>query len=185
MVGSRKNISQWSDLELLDGYRRENNQAFVGELYNRYRHLVFGVCLKYLKSREDAKDAAISLFEKLIVELRGRDIRAFAPWLHTVTRNHCLMILRAASRAPVEIEITERVSESDEIEAPSLEERLQQMEKAVLELEENQQVCVSLFYLKEKSYREISRSTGFTEAQVKSYIQNGRRNLRNILLRRA
>ena len=132
-------------------------------------------------------DVSQEELEKLIKELQGRDVKTVAPWLHTVTRNHCLMILRAASRAPVKsgLGVSDRIAEAEEPETPQLEERLQGLESAVLQLEENQQICVSLFYLKEQSYREICAVTGFSELQVKSDIQNGRRNLRHILVGRS
>jgi RNA polymerase sigma-70 factor (ECF subfamily) len=52
------------------------------------------------------------------------------------------------------------------------------LENAIEELSAEQKKCVDLFYLKEKSYVEIAEITGFTLNEVKSYIQNGKRNLK-------
>jgi RNA polymerase sigma-70 factor (ECF subfamily) len=55
------------------------------------------------------------------------------------------------------------------------------LEEAIQELSEEQKLCVNLFYLQKKSYQQITDRTGFTLMQVKSYIQNGKRNLKIIL----
>ncbi len=59
-----------SDESFLKQYRLSGNLEVLGNLYSRYMHLVYGVCLKYLKNRDDAKDAVMQIFEKLISELR-------------------------------------------------------------------------------------------------------------------
>jgi len=55
---------------------------------------------------------------------------------------------------------------------------LQQLPNAISNLNTEQRLCINLFYLKEKCYEEISMQTGYSLKQVKSYIQNGKRNLK-------
>ena len=55
------------------------------------------------------------------------------------------------------------------------------MATSLEELNPEQKQCLILFYLEKKSYQEISENTGFSLMQVKSYIQNGKRNLKILL----
>ncbi len=154
---------------------------YVGELYNRYRHLVFGVCLKYLKNAEDSRDATIALFEKMVTELLRSDVRQLGAWLHTITRNHCISLLRKKQNE-LSLEHTGHMmadnSQTELEQAVQRDSRLAALENALAELDEHQAKCVRFFYIEEKSYKEIAADTGYTEMQVKSHIQNGRRNLK-------
>src|SRR5688572_5973784 len=92
---SAKDHRTLSDLELVEQYKESGDLALVGTLYNRYMTLVYGVCLKYLKDREESRDAVMQIFEKLIVSLKQHDITHFKSWLYVTSRNHCLMALKA------------------------------------------------------------------------------------------
>lgn len=173
---------------MLEKYRQDGKSVWLGELYNRYSHLVFGLCLKYLKDEDAAKDAVLTLFEKLIADLRHREVATFQHWLYAVSKNHCLMILRNEGR-----EAKRKVVYHHEVSAHVLEENdilshtqmretgLLKLEAAITKLNDEQKQCITLFYLKEKSYKEIVETTGFSIGEVKSHLQNGRRNLRLIL----
>lgn len=171
------------DLLLVQLYRESGDSGYVGELFERYHHLVYGVCLKYLNNREEAKDAALQVFEKLMSDLYKHEVHNFSSWLHSVTRNHCLMFLRKKSRHyqhelgyKTEMYI---VPKDDELETIQIKEvQLNLLEEAIQNLNEEQRQCIELFYLKEKCYKEIEDLTGYTNKQVKSYIQNGKRNLK-------
>jgi len=52
-------------------------------------------------------------------------------------------------------------------------------------LGKEQKLCVILFYLEKRSYQEIATSTQFTQMQVKSHIQNGKRNLKLLMEKKA
>ncbi len=173
------------DLELIRLYKQSGDMAVVGELYERYLHLVFGVCMKYLRDEEESKDATMHIFEKLVYELKSHEVNNFKSWLHTLARNHCLMKLRSrthrdnrdvlrlsAMDEEMEFDIGDHTSEED------LEEHLHQIEKGINELPEEQRRCIELFYLEEKSYKEITEITGYDLKQVKSFLQNGKRNLK-------
>jgi RNA polymerase sigma factor (sigma-70 family) len=177
-----------TDMDLLENYRQDEKPMWLGELYQRYSHLVFGVCLKYLKNEEDARDATIAIFEKLIYDLRRREVATFQHWLYAVSKNHCLMILRSRSRQATqmgdfEYQLTTSLeSEMESMQLAHLREGdLLQLEAAIESLNGEQQQCVKMFYLEEKSYKEITELTGFPIGKVKSYIQNGRRNLKLLL----
>jgi len=171
---------------LIDNFKDTGDLDFLGGLYERYMHLVYGVCLKYLKDRDASQDAVMQIFEKLIVELPKRDIENFKPWLHVISRNYCLMHLRSQkSRLARE----EKMMESREVFMESdyelhhnnetvLDHDLMALKKCIDELKSEQKECVKLFYLEEKCYQEITEATNFELKKVKSYIQNGKRNLK-------
>lgn len=184
----RKDISKLSDTELLQRYRRDGKPEWLGELYVRYSHLVYGVCLKYLRNEDEARDATTGIFERLFDSLLVQDIFAFQPWLHRVAKNHCLMALRNENRRVQRVNTYMHVvSKSDTQENDELlmaewkEKELNKLEGAIERLNAEQKRCVKLFFLDEKSYQEITESTGYSMGEVKSYIQNGKRNLRLLL----
>jgi RNA polymerase sigma-70 factor (ECF subfamily) len=170
-----------SDDALLVLYREEGSLDVAGELYNRYMPLVYGVCLKYLKDREESRDAVMQLFEKLVTVLREHEVANFKSWLYVTARNHCLMQLRAQkSRQQKEMPdfLMENAVALHPEEAPETEANLSKLEKCIETLAPEQKQCVQLFYLKQLCYKEIVQATGFEDTRVKSYIQNGKRNLK-------
>jgi RNA polymerase sigma factor (sigma-70 family) len=175
-----------SDEEVVNNYRLSSDKQLVGILFERYSPLVFGVCLKYLRNKDESRDMVVNIFEKLMVDLKNFDIQKFRPWLHSVTRNHCLMFLRKTNRPGTEKDIDDlqnKLSTSTFADA-SVEDKeiqLSQLEKAMEELNDEQKISVTLFYLKDKSYQEIAEETGWDMNKIKSYIQNGKRNLKLIL----
>lgn len=173
--------SNKTDEALIDAYRASRDLRVLGELFSRYSALVYGVCLKYLKDRDEAKDAVMQIFEKLPVSLSEHSIQSFKSWLYVTSRNHCLMKLRAQKGVRNE-EIKDGFMESELIlhleEDSSKEQDLTKLEKCIEQLNEEQKDCVKLFYLKELCYKEIGQKTGMDLKKVKSYIQNGKRNLK-------
>ncbi len=184
-----KNIQPLTDNELIAEYKRKGDNTLVGELYKRYSHLVYGVCLKYLKNEEESKDAVLQIFENLLEDLKKHDIANFKSWLHSVARNHCLMFLRRQQTKQKRVNEYEATYEHEETfaapfavhEKEENEVKLTKLEEALTHLKEEQRVCIELFFLEEKCYSEVADITGYEIKKVKSYIQNGKRNLANIM----
>lgn len=172
---------QLTDLELILKYKESGELTILGELYNRYMSLVYGVCLKYLKDREESRDAVMQIFEKLVTILREHEVANFKSWLYTTSRNYCLMQLRA-KKGKIFEEITSSFMESGSDahleEGSEMESNLSKLENCIEKLVEEQKSCVRLFYIQQKCYKEIVTLTGFDDNKVKSYIQNGKRNLK-------
>jgi RNA polymerase sigma factor (sigma-70 family) len=173
----------FSDAELIDRYKNSNDMYYAGELFQRYSHLVFGVCMKYLKNEEESRDAVMNIFEKLISDLKKHRIDNFKSWLHTVSRNHCLMYLRANKKSDLkyedmENEFMEMNYTLHHTEEKVSEESYSKLDDCIEKLVEEQKMCVQLFYIEEKCYKEVAEQTGYDMNKVKSYIQNGKRNLK-------
>jgi RNA polymerase sigma-70 factor (ECF subfamily) len=172
-----------SDAEILEQYYRDKNQEWIGILLERYTLLLFGVCMKYLKNEADAKDCVQQIFLKVLTEAPKYRIEYFKSWLYMVAKNHCLMKLRDKAGKNVR-ELNEDAIPHTDLEKTELlqnEETYELLEDALQDLNEEQRQCVILFYLKKNSYQQIAEKTGYTLLQVKSFIQNGKRNLRIML----
>jgi RNA polymerase sigma-70 factor (ECF subfamily) len=173
-----------TDDGLLALYQKDGNNEWLGLLMQRYTLLLYGVCIKYLKDEEEAKDAVQQVFLKAISELHKYQVTYFKSWLYMIARNYCFMRLREKGKNA--ITITEKMiiaqpEETDDAVIQQKDEALDAMEKALYELNEDQKKCINFFYLQKKSYNEIANITGYTILQIKSYIQNGKRNLKIIV----
>ena len=172
------------DKELLQNFYADHSNEWLGILLPRYTLLLFGVCMKYLKNEEDAKDCVQQIFFKAISELHKYRVEYFKSWIYMVAKNHCLMKLRDKTKYPVEI--NEKISVAPDTDPGKdlfLEKdyALEEMGKALAQLNNEQQQCITLFYLEKRSYVDIAAKTGLTLMQVKSNIQNGKRNLKLLL----
>jgi RNA polymerase sigma factor (sigma-70 family) len=172
-----------TDDELLNLYHTDRNQEWIGILLERYTLLLLGVCMKYLKDETEAKDCVQQIFLKVLTEVGKYRIDYFKSWLYMVAKNHCLMRLRhKGTKSPKELNDYHGIStEIDKQGLLTNEKTYDLLEEALYELSEEQRQTVILFYLKKNSYQQISEKTGFTLMQVKSYIQNGKRNLKILL----
>jgi len=178
-----KNIlsTNQSDAELVSLYRQSGDLKTLGNLYQRYMDLVYGVCLKYLKEPEPSQDAVMQIFEELIIKLKKHEVDNFRGWLHQVAKNYCLMQLRTPRNLKtVELPVSLMQNE-EEVHLNGVmekEENFIKLEKCISTLPEDQMTMIKLFYLEGKCYNEIVEITGFEWSQVRSAIQNGRRNLK-------
>ena len=172
------------DTALIALYKKTGDLEVLGQLYGRYMHLVYGVCLKYLQDEAKSQDAVMQIFEELIQKLKVHEVLNFKSWLHVLCRNHCLMALRKSSKNKT-VSIEDTFVENTEFVHLNIddakEKQLTLMERCMESLPEEQRISVDLFYLKEKCYKEITEITGYELNKVKSYIQNGKRNLKNCI----
>lgn len=184
----RNKVNGLSDVELVAHYKQTNDTQCVGVLFERYSHLVLGVCLKYLKNKDESKDMVMYIFERLVNDLKTHEVKNFKGWIHTVTRNHCLMFLRKNNRlvkqeADFET-VKPKINGVPSVEEAQLQEvKLTKLEEAIDQLNDEQQQCIRLFYLESKCYADVSEITGYDLKHVKSHIQNGKRNLKNLLMK--
>ena len=170
-----------SDQDLLHEYRRTGDLTVLGTLYDRYMDLVYGVCLKYLKDPENAKDSTLSIFEELVVKLQKHEVTHFKGWLYQLAKNHCLMQLRSGkkfSKAAVDVELVQKEENGHLEYGHEKEEEFRDLDHCLGQLNQEQRKAVELFYLQGKSYKEIEVLSGWDGNTVRSYIQNGRRNLK-------
>jgi len=182
-VHNSEKYQKHTDNELINLFVETGDNLYVGILYERYGYLVLGLCIKYLKNKDEASDATIQIFANLLKDLLKYKITYFKSWLYTYSKNFCLMELRKRqSTLKREIEWQENVhlimDFSDPAHLQEKERQITLMEQAINLLNSEQKICIDLFYIKNKSYNEICDITGYSNNDVKSYIQNGKRNLK-------
>jgi RNA polymerase sigma-70 factor (ECF subfamily) len=178
---SSNKYQELADAELVFAYKQQQNTDALGAVYQRYMDLIYGVCIKYLKDRELAKDAVLNIYEELVHKLQKHEVDNFRSWLYTLAKNHCLMYLRSPKNKPTKefvpevMHLEENVHLNGELEDEA---NFDKLEKCMQTLVNEQQKTVKMFYYEQKCYKEISDLTGFDVGMVRSYIQNGRRNLK-------
>lgn len=172
-----------SDLELISQYKASKSTEPLGMLFMRYKHLIMGACMKLLKNSLEAEDAVMDIYIELHAKLLEHEVKNFKSWLYTLTCNHCLMKVRKR-KGITEVDADGKNFESQFMENLVVEHLLDGMrddvevlQEAIAQLKDGQRDCIKLFYLKELSYKEVAETTGFDLGQVKSHLQNGKRNL--------
>jgi len=181
-----KSIDAYSDEELISQMHSKSGNQYAGELFKRYTHLVFGVCMKYLKNKAVSKDVMMDIFEILLKKPPVEDILSFKKWLLTITKHQCLTYLRNTKRSDSQKEKWEIFEKKSEIfmeneDVWSLNSRTLDQTRvlnALKQLKEPQIQCIRLFYIEGKSYKEIEEQTDFDLNQIKSFLQNGKRKLK-------
>ncbi len=181
-----RNYNDLEDNELLQRYYQDYNNDWLGILLQRYTMLLLGVCMKYLKNEEDAKDSVQQVFLKVINDLPKYKVVFFKSWLYMVAKNYCLMKLRDKGKFTAELNEKLMATPDDTAGKETAIEKdiyLTQMEQAMEQLNGEQKLCVTLFYLQKQTYQQIASQTDYSVMQVKSHIQNGKRNLKIFMLR--
>jgi RNA polymerase sigma-70 factor (ECF subfamily) len=179
---NKEKIKKLPDEDLLNEYRKSGKSEYFGELYNRYIPLLYGVCLKYLGDADNAQNAVMQVFENIFPKILQYDIKVFRTWIYSVAKNHCLQILRK-EKSGIFVDFNSIIMESDEIlnllsEDDSDEERKVILRQCIKKLPVEQRNVILRFFVEEMSYQDIVDNDGYTTNQVKSYIQNGKRNLK-------
>jgi RNA polymerase sigma factor (sigma-70 family) len=180
-----KKETDLGDQELIEQYRRTSNTWYAGELFRRYTQLISAVAYNYLQNNVDTEDAVMEVFEIILRDLQQHEVKNFKTWVFSVTKHHCLKKLKQDSMEAIDVDQVLRnmaADESSQTEAIQRENQLQKLQDAVDKLSQEQKRCIELFYMEQKSYKEVSDLTGFSVNEVKSYLQNGKRNLKGYLV---
>src|SRR5690606_16067017 len=169
------------DEVLLRRYRDTGDMTVLGKLYEAYAEMVYYVCMRYLKDSERSKDAVMQIFEELIHKVNKQEIQRFGNWLYVLSRNHCLMQLRAEKNrhhASIDEFVEFTLAVHPEGEAAEKERQHTAREQCMERLPETPKRSDDWLFVNEQCYKEIAASTGYRMKEVKSYIQNGKRNLK-------
>lgn len=170
-----------NESDILIEYRKTGDLKLLGKLYEQYMSLVFGLCLKYFKDEEQSKDAVMQIFEELVKKLRVHEVSNFKSWLYTLSKNYCLMHIRKSAKYQT-VSIEDNIMENDAFVHLNIEddteEKLALMEKCIETLPLEQKLSIRLFYIEQRCYKEVAEQSGFELKKIKSFIQNGKRNLK-------
>lgn len=178
---NREKTVEYTDEDLLSLYRDTGDTEHFGKLYNRYIPLVYGLCLRYLQDEDKAQDAVMEIFENLLPKICGYEIKVFKTWLYSVAKNHCFHLLRENKRE-ISVDFDANIMESDDVltllSDDTDNEREDALNYCMAKLSEAQRISVTRFFYENMSYADIVDTTGYDLKSVKSYIQNGKRNLK-------
>jgi RNA polymerase sigma-70 factor (ECF subfamily) len=174
-------ISDFTDEELLKRYKETGDSKYFGMLYNRYIPLIYGLCLRYLRGEEEAQDAVMQIFEDLLPKIPNYSVSSFKTWIYSVAKNHCLWEIRGRKKE-ITVDFDVELMESEEVlhllDEKENNDKFKILEECMKQLPEPQRVSIEMFFFKNKSYRDIVDDTQYHLKSVKSYIQNGKRNLK-------
>ncbi len=172
-----------SELELIERYQSTCDQKWLGELYSRYKPLVYGVCLKYLKEVHQAEDASMDIYEHLSEKLKTHQVDNFKSWLYVVVKNHCFQKLRTRTKSLQKEKAANDMYSTTVFHPDNVnkEKRLKKLEKCTENLSQEQKNCITAFYYKSMSYQKIAQKYDLPWHTVRSHIQNGRRNLKKCM----
>ena len=177
-----------TDEDLVAAYKTSGNKNVFSDLFKNHVNTIYGTCLFYLQDKDEAKDAVMNIFEKLLLDLKKNDIKNFKAWLSFVVRNHCISVIRKRNttlknvKSYYDYEYRETTYETElKVESVSDDKLIEYMQECLPKLKESQQKCIQLFYLKNLSYQQVSELTGYEINEVKSYIQNGKRKLKLLI----
>ncbi len=178
---TESSILHHTDEELLEKYKSTGNSKYFGLLYNRYIPLLYGLCLKYLQHKSKSEDAVMQIFEDLLSKINNHEIKTFRTWIYSVAKNHCLQELRKTERE-IPVDFNNPFMESGDIahllDEGEENEQWKVLQECMKRLPEVQQTCIHRFFIKQMSYADIVDITGYQIKSIKSYIQNGKRNLK-------
>jgi len=179
-------FSELAEGELIKKYKESHDIEIPGILFQEYTHIVFGICMKYLSDEDQSKDAVMHIYESVVKDLKIYEVDNFKNWLYKVSKNHCLKIIRRDKQDQRHSEYVKSKSSIDIMEFETTmsqmldgieEKKIEYLKEAVEKLKEEQRKCIELFYFEDKSYLDIVDITGYPLSKVKSYVQNGKRNL--------
>ena len=177
--------AELSDEQCIELYRSERNAEVLGALFDRYVPLIFGVCLKYLKHSQASEDATMEIFEVLQNKLLNHQVDTFKSWLFVVVKNHCLQILRKRNTSLLTEDYELQDMQSDALVHPFDEDEKDLLQDGLMQcvdkLPDGQKQSIELFYFQAKSYQEIAEIMALDKEQIRSNLQNGRRNLRSCM----
>jgi len=186
-------FEKMKDTELIQQFRQSRHETILSVLFERYKHLLLGVCLKYIQDHERSQDIMMEVFQMAFTRMETEQIKNFKNWIYTITKNKCIRATRVDSKI-VSIEDYDTFNPEDhvyeldtdvftEVNESLSEINREKFYEAFEMLRKQQRDCIHLFYFEKKTYREIVAMGQYSDGEVKSNIQNGKRSLKKSLIR--
>jgi len=174
------------DIRLIEATLKGSRPAFQ-QLVERYQYFVFTIAFKILRSREEAEEAAQDVFVKVYKTLNSYEQKSkFSTWLYTVTYRTAIDVARKKQLLTDSIDDDAHFLQIEDAEDNPLQEvqhgDLQtQLQFVINQLRPDDAALITLFYLNEKTVKEISEITGLTETNIKTKLHRTREALRDYL----
>ncbi|GAB3795058.1 RNA polymerase sigma factor [Spirosoma humi] len=160
---------------------KHGDSASYAFLVDRYKHMAFTIALRVMRNAEDAEDAAQEGFVKAYQQLHRFEGKSkFSTWLYTIVYRVAITKLEQQRVATVPIreeiaEVYEPQYQSPQLEHLQASEQQAYIKEAIGRLPATEGLVITLYYLDEKSIREIEEITGLSEANIKVKLFRARK----------
>ena len=155
----------------------------MSDFFVLYREDVLGLCYYYTRDVELSKDLTMDTFETYLKRgKKGPVINDIKSYLLGIARNLCMAHFKKSKRTQSIEESVLQFMEYEDENAPNGEEVIDRLMMSMCKLTTDQRRCVELFFIKGCSYNQISKKLNFSYNEVKSFIQNGKRNLKKLMI---
>lgn len=182
VVKSDKN-SMTSEAHLIKDCLQGNRKA-QNDLYSKYKVKLFGLCLRYARSREEAEDFLLEGFQKIFRDLHQFKFKSsLEAWMRRVVVNTALQHLRKKNRLSFQDFTIEEIDRVSNFEPDILDEmNANDIIACIQKLPIGYQTIFNLFAIEGYSHREISEQLGITESTSRSQYTRAKKALQKILI---
>ncbi len=161
------------------------DQGAYAVLVNRYQNLVFTICLRYVKTREDAEEVAQDVFVKAyrsLADFKGQS--KFSTWLYTITTTSSITFLRKKKldvhsldneNVFAKASLQDSGMSANQVEQKS---RVNMVNQAIQLLSPDDAQVITLFYKGEQTLEEIAKTLGKEANAVKVQLHRARSRLK-------
>jgi len=173
-----ENLESVPDEVLAQRFQTTGGPQYFSEIFRRYKKSVFAGCLAMLRSRMVAEELTQETFIRLFTRIDTFRGGSFKAWIHRVARNLCLNQLADHGRGEA-ISYEDARAPGEPVKGLEPEFLIRNEVRTILnQLTAQQRITMKLFYLDGYRYGEIGERLGLSPEQVKSSLQNGKRQFR-------
>ena len=160
---------------------KQQDQMAQKELFDRFAGKMMGICLRYSKNQDDAKDLLQEGFFKVLVKIKTfKGQSKLETWMTRVFINLALNSFRKARHKYHHVELHDNI-EADETETEVEEADPKRVLDAVQQLPEIYRIVINLYAIDGLSHKEIAGMLGISEGSSKSRLSRGRKLLAEAL----
>lgn len=149
----------------------------LSSLINKYKDTAFNLAISIVKDQEDAKDIIQESFLKVLENIhKFRNDSKFSTWLYKIVYNQSIGLVQKKGKMKfqdfnknsVALQMFETDIEIDRYEA---------LYKAIDQLAESEYMLIQLYYMAEKSIKDIHQITGMSVPNIKVSLHRARKKL--------
>lgn len=167
------------DLHIIQKVLEGDNNAF-GVLVNKYKNLVFTLCVKMIQDKDLAEDVAQDSFVKAFQKLSKFNGKSkFSSWLYRITYNNCVDAIKKNQKIQTS-EIDENTVGESLTGDITKKEKEKFIKEALLQLPEQDRAILTLYYYQDESVSDIAKSVGISESNVKIKLHRSRKVLKSV-----
>jgi RNA polymerase sigma factor (sigma-70 family) len=159
--------------------QRQDGQA-QKQMYEYYKPVLFGICRRYVKNEEDAKDIMVEAFVKIFNHINDFTFEgSFEGWMKKITVNEALMYIRKKKVHYEELDFHQmEVAEDVHYEDDYLE---QDIMKLMDDLPTGYRTVLNMYAIEGYKHKEIAEVLGISINTSKSQLILARKRMQEIM----